>query len=199
MEEQFNKEAKEGWRCAADAARITDEKAGSEDRTRTSGGVFIAVDSNLGAVVGEEEGTVASIPGNEGRSTQAWVDVQGGIRVFSVYLWHSEGWTLRNEALLEAVLNRARVTKHSWLVACDANTSPAEFEKKKKNLGSRGTGCMWWPRKVYPRAGHTALKTCGSKERMTMSSRVVVSKEKSYKWHWLKILSQDQMRQYLLW
>ena len=23
MEEQFNKEAKEGWRCAADAARIT--------------------------------------------------------------------------------------------------------------------------------------------------------------------------------
>ena len=32
MEEQFNKEAKEGWRCAADAARITDEIAGDEDR-----------------------------------------------------------------------------------------------------------------------------------------------------------------------
>ena len=27
MEEQFNKEAKEGWRFAADAARITDEKS----------------------------------------------------------------------------------------------------------------------------------------------------------------------------
>ena len=32
MEEQFNKEAKEGWRFAADAARITDERAGSEDQ-----------------------------------------------------------------------------------------------------------------------------------------------------------------------
>ena len=53
-----------------------------------------------GAVVGEEEeGTVASILGNEGRITQAWVDVQGGVRVFSVYFWHSEGWTPRNEAL----------------------------------------------------------------------------------------------------
>ena len=27
MEEQFNKEAKEGWRFAADAARIIDEKS----------------------------------------------------------------------------------------------------------------------------------------------------------------------------
>ena len=32
MEVQFNREAKEGWRFAADAARITDGTAGSEDR-----------------------------------------------------------------------------------------------------------------------------------------------------------------------
>ena len=44
-------------------------KQASEDREHTSG-------------VGEEEGTAASIPGNEGRITQAWVDVQGGMRVF---------------------------------------------------------------------------------------------------------------------
>ena len=48
-----NKEVKEGWRFAADVARKTDETAGSEDRKHTSGGVFVAVDSNLGAVVGE--------------------------------------------------------------------------------------------------------------------------------------------------
>ena len=42
----------------------------------------MAVDSNLGTVVGEEEGAVASIPGNEGRITQAWVNVRGGMRVF---------------------------------------------------------------------------------------------------------------------
>ena len=68
-EEQFDREAKE-WRFAADAARITDETAGSEDRTHTSGGVFIAVDSTFGAVIRErKKGSVASIPGNEGRIT----------------------------------------------------------------------------------------------------------------------------------
>ena len=52
MEEQFNKEAKEGRRFAADAARITGERAGSEDRKHTSGGVFVAVDSNLEGSLG---------------------------------------------------------------------------------------------------------------------------------------------------
>ena len=66
MEGQFNKEAKEGWRFAADAARITDGRAGSEDQKHTSGGIFVAVDSNLGAVIGEREGAVVSILGNEG-------------------------------------------------------------------------------------------------------------------------------------
>ena len=47
MEEQFNNEAKEGWRSAAGAAKITDERAGSDDKKHTSGGVFVAVDSNL--------------------------------------------------------------------------------------------------------------------------------------------------------
>ena len=50
------------------------------------GGVFFAVDSNLGAVVGEEEGAINSILGNEGRIAQAWVNVRGGLRVFSVLL-----------------------------------------------------------------------------------------------------------------
>ena len=80
---------------AASAARITEETTGSEDRKHTSEGVFVAIDSNLGAVVGAEEGAIESIPGNEGRIAQAWVNVRGGLRVFSVYFWHSEGWTPR--------------------------------------------------------------------------------------------------------
>ena len=95
----------------------------------TTGGVFVAIDSSLGAVVGAEEGTIESIPGNEGIIAQAWVNVRGGLRVFSVYFWHSEGWTPRNEALLEAVLKRARTTRHPWLTACDANMCPEDFEK----------------------------------------------------------------------
>ena len=42
MEEQFNREAKEGWRFAASAARITEEMAGDEGSLphlrRSSGG-----------------------------------------------------------------------------------------------------------------------------------------------------------------
>ena len=52
------------------------------------------------------------------------------MRVFSAYFWHSEGWTKRKEALLETVMKRARITKHPWLVACDADMSPVDFEKK---------------------------------------------------------------------
>ena len=51
------------------------------------------------------------------------------MRVFLVYFWHSEGWAPRNEALLEAVVRQAKVTRHSWLVAFDANMSTEDFEK----------------------------------------------------------------------
>ena len=102
MQEMLNKEAEEGWRFAASAARITEVTAGDEDRKHTSGG----------AVLGAEEEAIEPIPGNEGRIAQAWVNVRGGLRIFSVYFWHSEGWTSRNEALLEAVLKRTPTTKH---------------------------------------------------------------------------------------
>ena len=88
MEEQFDKEAKEGWRFAADALRMTDERAGVEDQKHTLGGVFVAVDSNLGAV-GEKEGAVMSIPGNDGRIAQVWVNVRGRMRMLAAYFWHN--------------------------------------------------------------------------------------------------------------
>ena len=66
MVEQFNKETQQGWRFAADAARITDENASSGDCKHTSGEFFVAIDSDLGAVI-------------------------GGVRGFAVYLRHSEG------------------------------------------------------------------------------------------------------------
>ena len=43
-----------------------------------------------------------------------------------MHFWHSEVWTPRNEALLEAVVKQANTTRHPWLVACDAYTY---FEK----------------------------------------------------------------------
>ena len=62
MEEQLNKDANEGRRFGANAARSTDVSTGSEDRNHTSAGVSVAVDSNLGAVVGAEEGAVVFDP-----------------------------------------------------------------------------------------------------------------------------------------
>ena len=108
MEEQFNREAKEGWRFATSAARITEEMSEDDGRKHTSGGVVVAIDSNLGAVVGAEEGAVESIPRNEGTVAQAWVNVRGGLRIFSVDFWHSEGWSSRNQVLPEAVLKKKK-------------------------------------------------------------------------------------------
>ena len=115
MEEQVNKEAKQGWKFAADAARITDDRAGSEDRKRTSGGVFVAIDSNVGAVVDKEEGTVTK----HGRMFE---EVCGFCRKF----WHSEGWTPRQKALMEGVVKQ---TRQRWLVLRDANMNPEDFKK----------------------------------------------------------------------
>ena len=62
---------------------------------------------------GAEEGTIESIPGNEGRIAHACLNVTGGLRIFSVYFWHSEECSSRNEALLEAVMKRTRNHKAS--------------------------------------------------------------------------------------
>ena len=104
MEEQLNKEAKERWRSAADAARITDERVSSEDQSKHQEDFFVAVDCNLGAVVGGEEGAVTFIPGHEGRIAHVWVNVRGEMRMFAAYFWHTEGWSSRDEAILEVVL-----------------------------------------------------------------------------------------------
>ena len=97
----------------------------------TSGGVFVAFDGNLGAVIDTEEGGFESIPGNERRIAQAWVNVRGSMRVVSENFWHSEGWTLRNGALLEAVVKQVKATRHPRLITCDANMRPEDFEKYK--------------------------------------------------------------------
>ena len=70
---------------------------------------------------------VMSIPGNEGRIAQAMGECQRKLRIFSVYFWHSDA---ENEAILAAVLKRARTTKHPWLIACGANISPEDSEKR---------------------------------------------------------------------
>ena len=170
MEEQFNREAKEGWRFAADAARITDERASSEDRKHTSGGVFVAVDSNLGPVVGTEEGAIVSIPGNEGSIAQAWVNVRGCLRVFRCISGTQKVGPRGMRRCLRQWCNRQKTTTHPWLAAGDANMSPEDSEKN-----------PWFRRErmhvVAPKEASTCRsngpKVGGLKEHMTVSLREV--------------------------
>ena len=89
---------------------------------------------------------------NEGRIAQAWVNVRGGLRVFSVYFLHSEGWTPRNEALFEAVVKQAQTTRHPWLAAGDANMCPEDFEKS-----------LWFRREQMHVVAPKEASTCKSK------------------------------------
>ena len=63
------------------------------------------------------------------------------MNVRGVYFWHSDGWTPRNEAILEAVLKRVRTTKRPWLIASDANMSPEDFEKSLSVFAERLNAC----------------------------------------------------------
>ena len=90
---------------------------------------LVAVDSDLGEVFDREEGAVKSTQGNEGRIAQAWVNVRGGLRVLAVNLWHSEGWTPKNEELMEAVVKQAITIGQPWPTACDANMDPEDVSK----------------------------------------------------------------------
>ena len=142
IEEQFDREAKEGWRLAANAARITDERASSEDRQHTSGGVFVAVDSNLGAVVGAEEGTIVSIPGNEGRIVQTRVNVRGGLWGFSRCTSGTQkpGPRGMKPWWKQFLSKQKHPDTRGWqrvMQTCVRKTS-------KRACGFKGIGCMWW-------------------------------------------------------
>ena len=94
-----------------------------------------------------------------------------------MYFWHSEGWIPRYEALLETVVKQAKdTTRHPWwLVACDANMCPEDFEKS-----------LWFQREQMYVVAPKEASTCRSKgpngeskEPMMMSLRVRASGETS--------------------
>ena len=44
---------------------------------------------------------------------------------YAVWFWHTEGWTTRNEALTEAVLNSAVSSESQWMTLCGGNREQA--------------------------------------------------------------------------
>ena len=121
LEEQFNKEVKQGWRFAADAAN-------SEDCNHTSDGVFVTIDSDLGDVVDKEEGAVMSCrsQGTKDESPKRGLmseEVYGFRRVLLAF----RRMDTEKEVFMEVVVELARTTGHPWLMAGDANMDPTGF------------------------------------------------------------------------
>ena len=128
MEEQFNSEAKEGWRFAADAARITDERASRRSEAHMVS-FFCGSRQQPGSSSWSRRRCGCFDPRQRRKHCPSMGECQRRCACFLVvFFWHSEGWTPRNEALLEAVVKQ-KVTRHPWLVAYDANMCPGDFEK----------------------------------------------------------------------
>jgi ribonuclease HI len=83
----------------------------------------------------------------------SWIDgiVRGGVVLASVYLWHSEGLTDRNLALLYAAGDAVIAHGGPWVLAGDFNMTPEE-------LAVADT----WLRRVGGRVFAPALPTCRS-------------------------------------
>ena len=71
--------------------------AGDEDRKRQE--EFLLQSTVTLEQLWEQKKEQLSQETKEELPTLGWSEE--GLRIFSVYFWHSEGWTSRNEALLE--------------------------------------------------------------------------------------------------
>ena len=66
---------------------------------------------------------------SKGRLAVAWVEgvLRGGVMVVSSYIWHSEGLTERNSALLDAAGATVAEFGGPWIIGADWNMTPAEL------------------------------------------------------------------------
>ena len=107
-----------GWTLlGAPAARTQAEGA--------SAGVCVAVQQGIG--VGDVAGAFdLSPPATPGRLSGVWVHAgpDSGMLVLSVYLFHTEGASMRNKALLRRALSVAASYGSPWLIASDFNCEP---------------------------------------------------------------------------
>ena len=96
--------------------------------TEILGGVLVDVAKHMTSAAPIDSFEFDSLEVNGGRIAEAWVKCHQWIHVFAVYFWLSERWTTRSEELVKAVLRRVANTKSLWVVACDANMEPRDFQ-----------------------------------------------------------------------
>ena len=95
----------------------------------TSAGTFVAVPKYWGLewVWPTRGWQTKAISAHQGRITMAWAPILSGLTVFSVYFYHSEGWTERNQQLLEMLGDEVRRCAGLWVIGGDFNMEPEAF------------------------------------------------------------------------
>ena len=107
--------ATSGHKYAADDARSTGE--GQETPLHTSGGVPRVAANHLVSV---------GLEGNAG-SVAEMRNIFKMVYISSWYFWHSEGWRVRNEALMSRMLKMVANARSHWIIVRDAIMDPTEF------------------------------------------------------------------------
>ena len=96
---------------------------------RDTVGVGIAVRSGIGLGRAADLGFDCSPRESPGRLAVGWVDgvLRGGVMMISIYLWHSEGLSERNVALLHAAGEAIASFGGPWMMGGDWNMEPEEL------------------------------------------------------------------------
>ena len=64
-----------------------------------------------------------------GSTTGAWVDLRGGVCVYAMYGWQSEGLSTRNEEFLETIWTSPIGVRYCWISGCDADLDLDELSR----------------------------------------------------------------------
>ena len=130
---------KDGW-CLRGAEAAAPTCKGERGKC----GAAVAVRSSIGVANAKGLPYDCSPRGSRGRVGVVWTDgvVRGGLMVISVYLWHSEGMSDRNLAILHAAGEAARRFGGPFIVGGDFNMSPEQMESQRELLGKMGVKVM---------------------------------------------------------
>ena len=63
-----------------------------------------------------------------GRIASAWLNVMGGITLYSVYMRCSERWSERNVQLVRHLASLVQQTEGLWVIGGDFNLAPMELQ-----------------------------------------------------------------------
>ena len=113
---------RKGWECSG-ARAVATEKGGS------SAGVLMLTPKGVPLAVKPGCKCDQSPSDAPGRLAVGWIQqvIPCGVMCASLYLWHTEGGSVRNMKLLQTALQAVSTTGCPWIIGMDANNTPQEL------------------------------------------------------------------------